>query len=508
MRLRCTAGPLQGQTFDFKDGQSAVFGRDDSCALVLPSTTVSRKHGEIIVSAGQLQIKDLGSSNGIRVNRLRVKDAFLKARDVVQVGEFTFVVELNEPSEATPISRTKKADEVKPESTEKKQGLIAALPLDEIKEKLPIAKFRQAYDRFEKLDFNIKTLILVVLVGFLGHLFVSSPLVSEARTHLMKMSFEIARKAVRSLGDRNKRELAEGSNFLLDCEFLKQSSGVLQAILVDARGKVVCPIGKELPQDDLFESALFRGEAVDNCQSKVIEQGASDCDFVFPIREWRDQQGQYITVGAARITFSPEAAFEAVKSLQSSALRTMFLILGLMLVIWAVVRLWISRGVETVVEGVRLAVSGNVQSVENPESFAAFDSMVQEINRLISKSNQGFGSNSNGAIAEASFLQPLLQQVLLLEERPVMFVSRDNHFLASSQVLGDIIPVDLSLGNAHVTEVIRDSHLQTEIMGFLNDLSQANEVLDRALSLNDRVVQVRGMPIFVNNEYAAAFLIF
>ena len=94
-------------------------------------------------------------------------------------------------------------------------------------------------------------------------------------------------------------------------------------------------------------------------------------------------------------------------------------------------------------EGVQLAISGTVTKVDRPESFAALDPLVGEINRLISKSYQEVRPSSGEVASEASFLQVILQQVLLLEERAVMAVDKDNQFIAASASLAEVIPVNV-----------------------------------------------------------------
>lgn len=50
----------------------AIIGRDDTADIVLPETTVSRRHARLAVNAGQRVIEDLASQNGTWVNERRV----------------------------------------------------------------------------------------------------------------------------------------------------------------------------------------------------------------------------------------------------------------------------------------------------------------------------------------------------------------------------------------------------------------------------------------------------
>lgn len=72
-----------------------VIGRERSCSLRVPVSSVSRKHCEIIPENGSLVIRDLGSSNGTFVNRQQVEESELEAGDLISVGPVVFVVKLD-----------------------------------------------------------------------------------------------------------------------------------------------------------------------------------------------------------------------------------------------------------------------------------------------------------------------------------------------------------------------------------------------------------------------------
>lgn len=63
---------LWGATVISLTTDEAIIGRDDTADIVLPETTVSRRHARITASAGQRMIEDLGSQNGTWVNERRV----------------------------------------------------------------------------------------------------------------------------------------------------------------------------------------------------------------------------------------------------------------------------------------------------------------------------------------------------------------------------------------------------------------------------------------------------
>jgi len=68
---------------------ATLFGRDASCAGCLPSASVSRTHAEIRWVPGSApMLRDLDSTNGVFINGRRVKQAPMRTRDVLRIGDF------------------------------------------------------------------------------------------------------------------------------------------------------------------------------------------------------------------------------------------------------------------------------------------------------------------------------------------------------------------------------------------------------------------------------------
>ncbi len=69
--------------------QSLVLGRLPECAVVLNDPNVSRRHAEIRRRGSDVLVVDLGSTNGTRVNGVRVKEQLLNDGDEIEVGTST-----------------------------------------------------------------------------------------------------------------------------------------------------------------------------------------------------------------------------------------------------------------------------------------------------------------------------------------------------------------------------------------------------------------------------------
>lgn len=83
--------------FSFDHG-SYIIGRLDECDIVLPSSSVSRKHARIFIENDRCYIEDLGSANGVIVDGQRV----VQRRDLgtasqIRVGDFYMYLEFRSP---------------------------------------------------------------------------------------------------------------------------------------------------------------------------------------------------------------------------------------------------------------------------------------------------------------------------------------------------------------------------------------------------------------------------
>jgi pSer/pThr/pTyr-binding forkhead associated (FHA) protein len=75
--------------FPVTSDEPVTLGRDPSNTIVLDSTFVSKRHAMVAIEGGQCVVRDLKSSNGIRVNGSAVALAPLKSGDILEVGDQT-----------------------------------------------------------------------------------------------------------------------------------------------------------------------------------------------------------------------------------------------------------------------------------------------------------------------------------------------------------------------------------------------------------------------------------
>ena len=71
---------------DEPGGRALVIGRGSGCDLTLADPSVSRWHAELIRDGERWVVRDMGSTNGTRVNGWRVRRAVLRPGDVLALG--------------------------------------------------------------------------------------------------------------------------------------------------------------------------------------------------------------------------------------------------------------------------------------------------------------------------------------------------------------------------------------------------------------------------------------
>lgn len=92
--MRAQLIPLDGGTPIDLSRDLTLVGRKDDCDLRLEHKSISKQHCVIVKTDGLLLLRDLGSTNGTRVNGHRVRRAALLPDDQFSVASLRFKVRL------------------------------------------------------------------------------------------------------------------------------------------------------------------------------------------------------------------------------------------------------------------------------------------------------------------------------------------------------------------------------------------------------------------------------
>jgi predicted component of type VI protein secretion system len=100
---------MPAQLVSLTDGPSILIdkpilliGRHAECDIQIDSRKISRRHCCIAQVADYLVVRDLGSTNGIRINGVRVVDGRLNENDELMIGGYRYRVSWQVPAAAPP----------------------------------------------------------------------------------------------------------------------------------------------------------------------------------------------------------------------------------------------------------------------------------------------------------------------------------------------------------------------------------------------------------------------
>ena len=120
---------IDGQLYTYPINATGLqIGRSRQNAIVLNHPHVSRNHAVLEVKGRDILLRDLNSSNGTFVNGLRVKDASLRADDLISVGPFDF--RFDERAAASVILSDEEVVPLRSESRVVSSGRLPELALD------------------------------------------------------------------------------------------------------------------------------------------------------------------------------------------------------------------------------------------------------------------------------------------------------------------------------------------------------------------------------------------
>ena len=98
------SGDVRGQSFKIDEEQTSI-GRQDTNTITLNNPTVSSYHCCLVKEENRYVLRDLGSTNGTRLNSREVTEAQLKPKDLVQVGSVEFMFDAD-PGEVVETDAT------------------------------------------------------------------------------------------------------------------------------------------------------------------------------------------------------------------------------------------------------------------------------------------------------------------------------------------------------------------------------------------------------------------
>ena len=106
-RLKILSGVLEGKIIDLVEERTTM-GRAVDNTVRLEDGTVSHHHAMVLIEGPEYKLRDLNSTNGTRVNGLRIVESKLHDGDAVRLGsvEMRFESEAKQASQPLPPMHT------------------------------------------------------------------------------------------------------------------------------------------------------------------------------------------------------------------------------------------------------------------------------------------------------------------------------------------------------------------------------------------------------------------
>lgn len=83
-----------------------TLGRRESCDIRMPFPNISGLHAELNFRSGYWYIRDRNSTNGIKVNGVRVQEKLLHPGDKVTIGKRIYVISYSSPTTRDALDET------------------------------------------------------------------------------------------------------------------------------------------------------------------------------------------------------------------------------------------------------------------------------------------------------------------------------------------------------------------------------------------------------------------
>lgn len=134
-----------------------IVGRRESCDVVLRFSNVSAQHCELFVISGYWYVRDLHSTNGIKVNGTRVRERRLDPGNILSIAKHQYEIRYNpiELGAVGPPPPDTLEQDIFARSLLERAGLVRSKPQPEIeeseKEESPSGDDGDRYDVLEGL---------------------------------------------------------------------------------------------------------------------------------------------------------------------------------------------------------------------------------------------------------------------------------------------------------------------------------------------------------------------
>ncbi len=229
-KLVGVGGKVRGKEFIIDEGINS-FGRSSQCTHQLSLSGVSKKHFQVNLEAGRIEIKDLGSANGTIVNNKVIKRRDLQVNDLIALpnGVLKLIYSRDDISE-------NESFEAEMIDSEQESSLVKK-PIWFFKTKVMpvIYQMNEAYEWKYLLGIFLFLFLSINIFLTIGPILqdTNKLLLSEIRMRGSQYVSEVARV--------NSGALSRGEFDKIDTLFLDSSKDITSYLLFDREGRILRP---------------------------------------------------------------------------------------------------------------------------------------------------------------------------------------------------------------------------------------------------------------------------
>ena len=340
-------GASRGKKFPLRSGVYSL-GREGSCQIQLDSPMVSRLHSTIEVKDDGAVIIDHGSANGTIVNGARTERSALNNGDKIYIGDFVLEYAFAE---------------TKPQIIEKDTS----------------AKRKKKLENALNSSLSLKTLLVLLTLILLGGWFIIFLVNSKVGGDLDSIAVSKGKELARYLAEKNKTDLANGNEMLMDVEIAETERGVKEASVIDTKGLILAPFQKQnKPEKDpcVLEALSFETNKTNIC--KTAQTGLYI--MAHPIRSYNSAKGKYDTIGAAKIVYSTSEIIDLLPSHGKVSYIFLLPFIAIALIAYLLIKNFTLSPIKLLADNTEQArIAGNFETEGYPKEFLE---LAQSIKRL------------------------------------------------------------------------------------------------------------------------------
>ena len=262
--IKFLSGPCAGKEFILQNGL-VVLGRAESCEVQIKSSSVSKKHAQIIVKDSGLSIEDLNSSNGIFYKGKKIKSQKLKQGDRIAIHDIIFEVKKKTQPVMHPyFQQTQQNYESQEYASNETSNLKNKKELDfqniqkGMKGYIHNVILPGIYKLAEIIEFKWLVAIFMVVFVTVVITFSSVPLVQILKSSVEQEGKNHAESIAVTLSKLNRKSLQTGLNAGLTVDYAQRRPGVKKAYIINAvDGRILAPseLAQTYPKDSFIHKA-------------------------------------------------------------------------------------------------------------------------------------------------------------------------------------------------------------------------------------------------------------